>query len=367
MRKRDGGYTLTELLVVVVIFGFVMAGTTQMFSSVMNTYRQQGRITETNIEGVIGLELLRQDVGKAGYGLPWSGLPAYAESGSNPYGLNAASGTVPPALSMANDVAAGAAVADTDYLVVRATSVATNNASSKWTFLEPVTGATTTWTPASENLAAADRVIVISPGVLTSSAARNLVSAGTQFSAVGGFADATETRIVYGVDPDSDLKRPFNRADFFINIPDDGAPPRCAGGTGVLTKAVVNHTDAAGFQYLPLMDCVADMQVIFRLDRDGDGQIDFGGTNELTDLSSAALTAEQIRTQVKEVRIYVLAQEGQYDRSYTHTTNPVAVGSDPVVGASLGRIFNFAAAGIANWQNYRWKVYTLVIKLVSIG
>ena len=69
--KRDAGFTLIELLVVMVIMIFALAVTSNMFVGLLNQYKQQSKITETNIQGMVGLELLRQDIERAGYGLPW--------------------------------------------------------------------------------------------------------------------------------------------------------------------------------------------------------------------------------------------------------------------------------------------------------
>lgn len=373
MNRRNGGFTLIEMLLVVLIFGFVLAGTSQMFVSTLTTHRQQSKIAETNIEGIIGLEMLRQDIGKAGFGLPWNGLTAYNEAAGNPYSLNDVSTTPPKAIVSANDVTVGPALPRSDYLVIKATNVATNAACSKWTFLSSgATITTTSWTPAGENLSPDDRVIVLSPGTLTSAAARRLITFNTQFSGVDAFADTStdnETRLVYAVDPDTTLRMPFNRADYYIKIPASGMPQRCAAGTGVLYHSTVSQSDGSMVD-MPLLDCVADMQVIFRLDRNGDGNLT--STNVLTDLSAIALNAEQIRDQVKEARVYILAQEGQKDTSYTYTfpailpcaANQINVGSDSTVGNSLGRCFDFS--GITNSQNYRWKIYTLVVKLQNL-
>ena len=358
MKRRNGGFTLLEMLIVIVIFGFVLAGTSQMFVSTLTTHRQQSKIAETNIEGIIGLELLRQDLGKAGYGLPWSGMTTTLEALSNPYSLNDAATLPPRGIAGANDVTGGPALTGTDYLAIKATNVATNDACGKWMFLSPgAAAAPVLWTPATENLDPNDRVIVLSPGTLTSSNARSLITSGTLYSDVANYADSStdnETRIIYGVDPDTNLRMPFNRADFYVKIPSTGMPQRCAQGTGNLYKAVVNH-NGGGMTDMPLLDCVADMQVIFRRDLTGDGIPD----NWTEDISAS--NAQDIRDQVKEVRVFILAQEGQFDKNYTYSVNPVHVGD-----ALYGRDFNFATNGIQNWQNYRWKIYTLVVKLENL-
>ena len=131
--------------------------------------------------------------------------------------------------------------------------------------------------PLSENLQPTDRVIVISPNGSAGNPRQLIVdgsSFSSQFSSVGvasspwlpSVSAVEETRIVYGVDPKTNLRMPFNRADYFIRKYDSSGnsvtPARCAPNTGVLEKAVVNHSDGT-FDYLPLLECVADMQVIY--------------------------------------------------------------------------------------------------------
>jgi hypothetical protein len=120
-------------------------------------------------------------------------------------------------------------------------------------------------------------------------------------------------------------------------------------------KAVLRHNDG-GFDFMPLLDCVADMQVIYRRDTNNDGTID----NTTDDIS--ALTAEQIRDQVREVRVYIIAHEGQRDVNYTYPNSTIAIPTDPSdPGAGLGSTFNLSTSIGTGWQNYRWKAYTIVV------
>ncbi|GFP20667.1 hypothetical protein HKBW3S03_02170, partial [Candidatus Hakubella thermalkaliphila] len=181
------------------------------------------------------------------------------------------------------------------------------------------------------------------------------------------------------------LRMPFNRANYYIwregtTIADDKVPDRCAFGTGILRKAVIAHADGDRIA-LPLLDCVADMQVGFGVDTDPtpDG-VPNCYVNNLAD--AITVNAENIRNRVREVRVYILVHEGQYDRDFTF--NPpirpsfIRVGEPSAnlpggictVANVLGRDFNFNdpngdgnnVDAIQNWQNYRWKVYTLVVK-----
>ncbi len=350
MMNRERGFTLIELLIVMLIFAFVMAGSTDLFVGLLRGYKQQGKIAQSNIEGIIGLDMLRRDIDSAGLGLPWriSGITYQEATDADATAYNDSTSNPPRAIVNGDGV--GPDISGADYLVVKAVNVAGNTACAKWTELTSL--GTTSWTPSTENLDTADRVIVVSPGTPSAFNSRTLV-AMTNFSGVSAFATPGETRIVYGVDPGSDLRMPFNRADYSISTA--AVPRRCASGTGVLIKRVVSQSNG-GFNdtnTFPLLDCVADMQVSFKLDRNGDGT--FSYTTVLNDLSGTPLTAQQLQNQLKEVRVDILAHEGQIDNSYTYNKGTVLVGQD----AALGR--NFDLTAIPNWQNYRWKVYTLIV------
>jgi hypothetical protein len=64
------------------------------------------------------------------------------------------------------------------------------------------------------------------------------------------------------------------------------------------------------------------------------------------------MTAAAIRAQLAEVRVHILAQEGQRDDSYTTPSNTIFVGSQGV-----GRNFD-----VSGDRNYRWKQYSIVVK-----
>lgn len=86
-------------------------------------------------------------------------------------------------------------------------------------------------------------------------------------------AGRDQSYLVYGVSLDTDLRMPFNRADYYIARPDP-MPEGCAPGTGILYKALVSQSNGGLSNALPVIDCVADMQVAFGLDTNSDGGID---------------------------------------------------------------------------------------------
>jgi prepilin-type N-terminal cleavage/methylation domain-containing protein len=394
MIKKQAGFTMVELLITMVVFVFVMAAASQIFSGLLTQFKQQSKISETNIEGVVGLEILRQDLEHVGYGLPWI-IPAavtYREAtGVTASNYNDCNGTAPcnaPRGVVSGNNITFSGFTNVDYLVIKATNVALNDASQRWTTLKiaPFTAPENPrqWTPASENLASNDRVIVIAPGSNDANARRLIANVASFYTTFGNVTNApwpptdnTETHLVYGINTTGDPspQRPFNRADYFIARTDQSGtnitPQRCAPNTGVLVKAPIKQ-DTSGNNYdtyLPLLDCVADMQIVYALDNDENGSFEDGvGTPAdayMDDIT--ALTAQQVRNRVKEIRVYILAHEGQREQNYVYPAETIGVPAAPDPASGLGRTLDIKAMiGDPDYQHYRWKLYTLAVKPIDL-
>lgn len=381
MIKRQSGFTMAELLVTMAIFMFAIVAMSNVFVPLLTQFKQQSRVAETQIEGAVGLQILRKDLEQAGFGLPWI-IPTavtYNEgatvSGSIPSpdhtDFNDATANPPRAIAGMNDVLT---LGSSDFLVIKATSIANNDAAMKWTHvIGGAAGVNTVnvWGNSADDLNANDLTIVLIPSrggenqrVLVNSGATFYASFNsTTFPAAFSPSTQNDVYLVYGVTPPltgiSGLRMPFNRADYYIDRETSTViPPRCAAGTGILMKSLISHANGNRLPGMPLLDCVADMQVIFRLDSNNDGIIDVA-TDVLTDASGAALTAQEIREQLKEVRVYLLAHEGQKDINYTYPNDSIDVGE-----FGLGHVGDEAydLTPITDWQRYRWKVYTIVVK-----
>jgi len=255
--RRQGGFTMVELMITMVIFVLVIAAASNIFSSLLNQFKQQTKIAETNIEGVIGLQILRADIEQAGYGLPFDldGI-SYTEAVGDAADYNDATSNPPRAIVADNNNGFNGS----DILVVKATNVATNSDSQNWAYISN-TGENNImrrWTNSSglviedENLSSGARVIVLRP-MLGTSRQVLVSSAGTFYARFYSnlsnfsddfepFANSFETYLVYGINKDTDPRMPFNRADYYVRRPSvSEMPTRCAPGTGVLYKATVNH------------------------------------------------------------------------------------------------------------------------------
>jgi len=367
MNRRNAAFTLIELMIAMAIVMVVLYAAINFFIVSVRQYKVQTKITETNVEGILGLELLRQDMESLGFGLPWNidNTVTYTERGSVSSALlvlNDSPLNAPRAVLSINN----ATFNNSDYLVIKSARVGMSDAAGKWTTLTQA-NVTRSWTPDTENLVGSDYVIVLAVGS-TDTNRRSLVTSGTNYSTLfssGGTGDYVpvepySANIVYGIDNVQPV-RPFNRAEYYIDNTPGTVPQRCAPNTGVLVKAVVAHNGTGTTPtLLPLLDCVADMQVEYGLDTNADGAVD----NTYSDDISSGMTAAEIRAQLMEVRVAILAQEGQRDDSYEYPYTNVSVGS-----AGAGSTFDFTSFGFAssgnvinNFKHYRWKVYNIVVK-----
>jgi prepilin-type N-terminal cleavage/methylation domain-containing protein len=342
MKRGESGFSLLELMIALAIVAFVLSAASTFFIGVVRQYKVQTKITESNLEGVIGLELLRQDVESLGFGLPWNNLGAYTErSGvhASIVALNESPNAPRAVVGIEN---AAFTVNNSDYLVIRSARVGMDNAAGKWTTLSSA-NVRRNWGSQDDDLGNSDYVVVLSPGT-TDSTRQSLVGMST-FAGTGALVptDTFQTNLVYGIGDVSPV-RPFNRADYFIDKATYPTPRHCAANTGVLVKAVIAH-DASGTATLfPLLDCVADLQLVYGVDTDANGLLEWQ--------KFPPATAADLRTQLKELHVHILAQVGQRDDSYTYPATTIPVGSETGI----------KNVDVSAYRNYRWKVYNIVVR-----
>ena len=397
----------------------VLIITGEAFKTILQQTSKIFRSEESNIEGVIGLEILRHDLQQAGYGLftePLCSSNAYTgEAVAVPASTynEVARNVLDPCLSPPSTAAVSAlrlppravvagnnldAVDDTnsetgnnydvlagsDYLVLRGLTLGRSKASQKWTYLASAASVVTPniWASNSENLTSDDSVLLMSRKFTQSKYALTIEPAPTNgkffipFSndAFSKYSSNYRDYVVYGLDNTDTPRMPFNRSDYFVSRPTtaNAVPALCAPNIGNLYKTTVNQSNGK-LTYLPILDCVADMQVVFGWDltigatgvAGQDGLIDTwsspdpnfrSGTASLADLQAAMADPELLRSSLKMIKVYILAQNGRRDTGYT-SPSPIVVGD--ASESSLTKSYDITAAGL---QNYRWKVYRVVVR-----
>ena len=374
-RLNSRGFTLTELIVVMGIFVTIMLITASAFKTIVNNSSQQSKSVETQIGGIVGLEVFRADLAQTGFGLPWAfrstpSASSYLEASDPTY--NDATGDPPRAIISGSNNSLFSAYTGSRYIVLKSSTIAANVTSKKWTNVSFAEGVKkiTTWGDPHKDFAPSDRVIVVKNSLNTIPQTRQLMvsngtdslvlsPAGSFYTTFSNYSALTlphldgDTFQVYGIGTGS-LRMPFNRADYFIsNDTAADIPVFCAPNTGVLYKATINHADG-NKNRMPLLDCVADMQIVYGLDSNEDGNV-----NQYFDApaNTASPSAADIRSQLKEIRVYILAQDGKKDFTYSYPNPSIDVGED-LLGVFWGRRYAIGAAH----KNYRWKVYTIVVR-----
>lgn len=381
MPRRDTrGYTLAEVVIVMMIFSVVMALISLSFSSIAKNSSVIVRGVETDIGGLIGLELLRSDVESAGFGLPWS-LPEHVTYQETSLGAmvsqfpgTAAStyNDTPPHLPRAYNAGDGVGYNGSDYLVLKGSAVGMNRTSRSWGYLNySSTGTIVRQSKSGRELKAGsgDRAIVLKSSVHSGVATRELVTAApgsTAFTLVydgslqTGFLPQSrlDSYLVYGVAPQAEdeennhipLSFPYNRADYYLAPPDDRVE-NCAPLTATLYKSTIDHS--GGHTKYPILDCVADMQVEFGMQTQSDGRLFYE-----SDISG--YEAGKLRELLKEVRLWVMAQQGSRDPGYRFPMpgegEVIAVGGEQKHSWSRSEFLH------NGWEKYRWKVYRIVVQ-----
>lgn len=397
--QNHRGFTLVEMLVVMVIFMGLLLIMSYTFEHIVKTGGQQVKSAETSTEGIVGLEMLRVDLEHAGFGLPWT-IPSppaagwYNEATASPVNGVISSDyneTIPSALRV-GFTPAGNKILDHSgntnpraaYLVIKSTRVALDPAAQNWSYVTYAYNPSTSnnvstiksWNRPSDDFAAGDLVITLNntfdsngtPGKQLA-----MVDATHYYYSIPGGppvappndvykpSDESQYIVVYGVIGainGSTLRMPYNRADYYIRAPSAGEtaklPTTCNPGTGVLFKGEVQQATGTFTEY-PLLNCAADLQVEFELDLNNNGNISYSST--------LPGTAADVRSQLKAAHVYILAHEGKKDGNYSYPNDSIQVG-DAARPSSSGKVLDAAAMAAtfgADWRNYRWKVYTIVV------
>jgi len=427
MFKNERGFTLVELMITVVVFLLAMVAGSRIFIALVTQFKQQSKIAEADVESTLGLDTLRRDLAHLGYGLPWNYLNliagGYLEAAADNAAMGATwttwltitSNDAPSAAPRAIVSGPGLGLNNSDVFAVKTINASmasgAQNPAQKSTYIyKPVMGAIPNnlnkWTSATDNLVVtvnppADYVMIMDPGAGSTTPQNALmtnVGGADTFAKAGTFyttladtnftfngsatptpfeppATSQHTYLVYGLIPDDGTTKPrmpFNRADYYVKIPTVNTVARCAPNTGILYKGVLNHninnnpTPPSGqHTEYPLMDCVAYMQVDYWLDTLGNGAVTWPPVSDIS-----GLTADVIRAQLKEVRVYILTHEGQRDPNFDFSQ-----------GGTVKNLFVIEASGInsrtltfppppadlstivgADYKYYRWKVYTLAVQ-----
>jgi len=339
------GLTLLELLVAIVIMVLITAAAFALYISTFKRYKEEARSAESFLSAEVALEIIRRDVEHAGCGLPWT-LENITYNEANNATFNDAPSNPPRALIAQRNSEGG------DYLVIKSVRAKDNEATRKWMIYDSESQNLTYLGEEASNFKSDECFIALE----VSSNSLKLSKLGPNWYGCGSFVPASldlpgVLYLVFGVldnaDNTTQVRMPFNRVDYFLKRPSGNFPQKCATTTFILYRAELNHRDGE-FTEQPLLDCVKEFKVVTKR---GNQWNDGNWT-----LNSSA---ETIRKELKEVRVFILFQEGQ---KLDHIASPESIDLGDSETGTVTRV-NLTPEE----RYYRWRVLKLIARPYLLG
>ncbi len=360
------GFSLVEVVVVLLIFSVLLSGIFSAYLAQLKNSTREYKFAETDIDLGIARNIIERDIAMAGYGL--------ADDYTN------VSGIAPFAAQATNG--------NPDTLTLMGTALGMKSRSAQaWTYISAVDGSGVptfnSWGDAREDVRANpsdttqnDAVILMEPSqkkLLTqgtswlfkySGSPANLTTLPCGSNAGSGtvYGGANAGTLVYGLQKTSDTAPAVPYYTVKYSLSNTNLPSNCASGTYRLMRAETTSAaipaDGTGD---PVLACVLDFEVAFGLDTSGTGT----GTISLWDdggqAAAAYATNQTLEKNLKQVRVYMLIQSGNYDPLYTYPAASVRVGEAPLTStpspSGIGRDVPIAG----ELTHYRWKVVEMHI------
>ena len=311
--KNQKGLTLIELLVSLLVGFLVLFALYESYISLLQSRKQQLKISQSNMQLDIALEILRKDIELAGFGLyrqvvsNLSYQEAVSESVCSPNQYNVTN--EPPKPIDLGSLACN----NSDYLVLRGSALNIDKSSARrWGLFLPSSNSSSKILYLGEtSFETSDHCIVLDISKALFVQLNQWDFSCLTFSPL----DTTKMYLLYGVN-DSILRMPFNRVDYFLKKPENNFPKYCHPSTYILYRGEISHSNGKRYEQ-PLLDCVFYFRICIDLDTNDDGTID----NHTVTLSS--YDANSIYTQVKSINIYLVYQEGRKSRNIVSSNSTV--------------------------------------------
>lgn len=355
---NNNGFSLVEMLISLSIFSVLISVVFTSFDTQVKHTTREYKLAESDMEVGIAKSIIERDIGMAGYGL------------AEDYGTSIGDVTCPSGLRSSsftgNFCIPGIAVAtnaNPDTLTLMGTALGMETrAAQGWTYIASVDPTFRVWGDTREDVkgdaTGNDVVILMEPSTkrLLAQATEwlfkydgsNATPANRLTSRPSGitFLNPAIGTLVYGFYSfgDTVAAQPYYAVWYGLG---GASPSNCAGGTQSLlrnesrTTIPTNNGD-------PLLSCVLDFQVAFGLDSNEDGSIDLWDNGGVT---AAGYDSQSLRRRLKQIRVYILMQSGNYDPNYSAPAN-IDVG-ETLLGT--GRSVPLTAAQ----RKFRWRVVSL--------
>ncbi|GAB6071803.1 hypothetical protein JCM14244_01800 [Venenivibrio stagnispumantis] len=314
---NNKGLTLTELLVTIIIIIVVLGAAYLTYIKILKGFKQESEKTATQIENIVGLEMLRLDLEHIGYGIPKDENNLIIEWKDDP-DKTKRSLTLRMTLNNTNQKTRG-------YLISQCNS--SNKLNITYDGREDKSNNYVVLIKA-EDRSFVDKAADISniscesDKVYIAFPIRDEVYNGTSNACSVSYCE----KITYKLSEET-------------NKNNEDSVKRCNPNTYNLIRRV--GTSNTGGK--PVLNCVADWTVTF-------------DTTD-NDLS----TNDKIRTNLKAINVYILVQEGKYDREYTFKPD-TSDNSGSYMLTDDGQALKLPQ----DYQHYRWKVLKIKVKPMDL-
>lgn len=334
--KNVRGFSLIELLIVMFIFSIVMSAIYMTFTGIMYDYKGQSMQIKTQIENIIGLEILRADIEHAGLGIAYDliGDPQISTL------INAKGKT---------------------QLTIKSTFNSTNQLTHGWGIVDCKNGYFNLIANEIDNLSIDSSTNKI----------RDIVLLDVQREFVETYNNINLSRA-------NNLNCNFRQSLIypFDNTTTDGCTSAqfCNSiNYRLSTTQTLSNCNPDTFNLLrtigplanglPLINCVATMQIRIDYDANANGIIDLASSKESLitnfdgDINKNGIIdrsdKEAISNNLKRVHIFLLIQEGLIDKKYNSANDNLTIDSVTLKAP-------------ANSSNYRWKPIHMTVKPMSL-
>ncbi len=322
MNKK--GFTITELLVTLFIIGIVLSAAYITYIRLLKGFKSEKEKIASQIENLVGLEILRLDLEHIGYGIPKEETKKLIEWDGSKLILRST-------LNNTNKSTLG-------YLVGKCTSSQIN---ITYDGREDKTNNYVTILQ--------DDKSFFDKGTISS----NIINSSKSCTSGNIYIAFPVRKKVYNGSSNDCQKGLCERITY--SLTDSNLPDRC----NVNTKKLIRRVGRGNTGGETVLSCIADWKITFDIDKNSDGKID--SSEENLDDYSLLSDNTTIRKKLKLINVYMLVQEGRYDPNFEYSNNIKNCGSDKCVS-----IDNIELKLPTDYNHYRWKVLKISVKPMDL-
>ncbi|WP_293447492.1 prepilin-type N-terminal cleavage/methylation domain-containing protein [Persephonella sp.] len=336
MNKR--GFTIVELIVTLFIMMVLMGAVYFTYIKLLKGFKSESSKVETQIEKLVGVELIRLDLEHIGYGIAEDETSLIINWNSN-----------------------------NKTLTLRSTINNTRKETLGWFYVDCTGGTGCNATISSLPVKGQSYYVCFMDAIDKMSRGKGIVnvdqSGGLSFSSTpsggsGKYIGFPVTEEVYNNIANGCNVGYCNIVQFALS--NSNLPNYCNVNTyNLLRRVGAQAINESGGN--PLINCVADYTVTFDLDTDGDGTVDQHGYSlPAVDKNGNGIDNDEIRTQLKRINFYILIQEGLKNPKYNFS-NVKSCGADICInGIDVDLVLP------DNYQYYNWKAIKISAKPMDL-